>query len=89
MSRKRRLIKVEKQLARLMKSVSRLERGKRKPSHHNAKLPARRAGSAQAADTVKRRTVREAPGKRAPTTPKATGSRARRSGGAALSTLPS
>jgi hypothetical protein len=100
MSRKRRLKKVEKQLAGLIKSVSRLERGRRKPSHRGTELPARRASSAKARDTVKPGTGRQAAGrrattargatsKRAPRPPKAPGKRARRSGGAALSALPS
>jgi hypothetical protein len=99
MSGKRRLKKVEKQLAGLIKSVSRLERGRRKPKHRSAELPARRAGTAKATDTVKTGTGRRAAGrpattargasKRAPRTPKAAGKRAKRSGGAALSALPS
>jgi hypothetical protein len=100
MSRKRRLKRVEKQLAGLIKSVSRLERGRRKPSHRSAELPAKRANSAKAVDTVKRGTGRRVAGrrattargatsKRAPRTPKAAGKPARRSGGAALSALPS
>jgi hypothetical protein len=100
MSRKRRLKKVEKQLAGLIKSVSRLERGKRNPSRRGAELPARRASSAKATDTVKTgtggrpagsraTTARGATSKRAPRTPKAAGKPARRSGGAALSALPS
>jgi hypothetical protein len=99
MSGKRRLKKVEKQLAGLKKSVSRLERGKRKPSHRRADIPASRANSAKDADTVKTASARRAAGHpstaaggattRRPRTPKATSKRARRSGGAALSTLPS
>jgi hypothetical protein len=100
MSGKRRLKKVEKQLAGLIKSVSRLERGKRKPSHRSAEIPASRASSAKAADTFKTGTARPAAGrhstkaggatrKRVPRTPKATSKRARRSGGDVLSTLPS
>jgi hypothetical protein len=99
MSRKRRLKKVEKQLAGLIKSVSRLERGRRKPSHRSAELPVKRASSAKAPDTVKRgtrrrvggrraTTARAATSKRAPRTPKAAGKRARRPGGAALKALP-
>ena len=99
MSGKRRLKRVEKQLAGLKKSVSRLERGRRKSSHRSADIPAGHADSAKDADTVKTATARRAAGhpstaaggatKRAPKTRKATGRRARRSGGGALSKLPS
>lgn len=100
MSRKRRLKRVEKQLARLIKSVSRLERGKRKSRRRSGEPPAKRPGSAKGTETVRAQTSRRATGRRAttarartskrsPRTPQAAGQRSRRTGGAALSALPS
>jgi hypothetical protein len=100
MSRKRRLKRVEKQLARLIKSVSRLERGKRKARRRSSEPPAKRPGSAKSAQTVRAQTSRRPAGrrtttarggasKRSPRAPQAAGKRSRRTGGTALSGLPS
>jgi hypothetical protein len=100
MSRKRRLKKLEKQLAGLIKSVSRLEGGNQKARHRRAEPPAKRPGSAKGTDTVRTRPSGRAGGRRAttapsrtstrsPRAPKAAGKHARRTGGAALSALPS
>jgi hypothetical protein len=100
MSRKRRLKRVEKQLAGLIKSVSRLERGKRKSRRRSAEPPAKRPSSPKGTQTVRAQTSRRAAGrrttttrggtsKRSPRTPQAGGKSSRRTGGAALSALPS
>jgi hypothetical protein len=100
MSRKRRLKKLEKRVAGLTKTVSRIESGIRKTTQGGAGSPAKRARSANRTDTVTtpaapRTTGRHATTARkairhgAPTAHKATGKRAKRSHSGALSALPS
>jgi hypothetical protein len=99
MSRKRRLKKLEKRLAGLSKTVSRIERGIRKTTRR-AGPPAKRARSANRTDTVRTpaaqrttgrhaTTARKAIRQGAPRAHKAAGKPAKRSRSGALSTLPS
>jgi hypothetical protein len=100
MSRKRRLKKLEKRLAGLSKTVSRIERAIRKTTQRGAGSPAKRAGSANRTDTVRAPAAQRTTGRHATTARKATrhgaprahkaaGKPAKRSHSGALSTLPS
>ena len=84
MARKRRLKELEKKLAGLVKSVSRLERRIRTTTHRVADVPAKHARSTNATSTVKKPAVKRTTGRRATTDTKATGKRASHSRGGAL-----